>query len=83
MTETLLAQTKEQIIAGIDMAITTLRGSVEFRNAVEDLLVGTPYEKPVDAIRDFEGLYGRLRNALRAGKVIKSALSGGAHECPR
>ncbi len=65
-----LEQAKRAVVAAVDTAIVTLRGSVEFRNAVEALLVGTPYEKPTDSRDDFEGLYGRLRAALRAGKVI-------------
>ena len=60
-----LEQAKLEVVAGIDEAVTTLKGSVAFRNAVEALLVGTPYEKPADPAYDFEGLYGRLRNALR------------------
>jgi hypothetical protein len=58
-----LEQAKRTVIAGIDAAIVTLKGSVELRDAVEDLLKGTPYEKPAD---DYEGLYGRLRSALKA-----------------
>lgn len=64
-----LEQAKRSVIGGIDAAIVTLKGSVELRNAVEELLIGTPYEKPPDSIRDDEGLYGRLKNAL--GSTIK------------
>ncbi len=64
-----LEQAKRDVVSGIDNAICTLKGSVEFRNAVEDLLVGTPYEKPSGAAYDFEGLYGRLRNALKGADV--------------
>ena len=63
-----LEQAKLEVVAGIDEAVTTLKGSVAFRNAVEALLVGTPYEQPV--CDDFEGLYGRLRAALRKGRAI-------------
>jgi hypothetical protein len=63
-----LEHAKREIVAGIDEAITVLKGSVEFRDAVEALLVGTPHEKPADARNDFEGLYGRLRNALKGGQ---------------
>lgn len=71
MTVERLEQAKRDVTTGIDAAITTLKGSVEFRNAVEALLIGTPYEKPADAARDFDGLYGRLRNALRDYGVIR------------
>lgn len=64
MNEIELEKARKAINAGIDGAITTLRGSVEFRNAVEELLVGSPYEKPPSTVTDFEGLYGRLRSAL-------------------
>lgn len=70
-TLTRLEQAKREVAEGIDAAITTLKGSIEFRNSVEELLIGTPYEKPKDGGYDFEGLYGRLRNALRAGNIIK------------
>lgn len=63
-----LRRAHDAVAKGIDYAITTLRGSVEFRNAVEQLLVGTPNEKPPDERYDFEGLYGRLRNQLEQTK---------------
>lgn len=49
----------------IDVAVAyiqAVRGAVHFREAVELLLVGTPYEKPVG--EDLEGLYGRVPAAL-------------------
>jgi hypothetical protein len=63
-----LEEAKQRVVAGIDHAIVSLKGSIEFRDAVEHLLVGTPFEKPVEDGKDVEGLYGRLRNALKAGK---------------
>lgn len=60
-----LDRTQRAMNAGFSEALVVLKGSVEFRNAVEALLVGTPHEKPTDTVHDFEGLYGRLRNALR------------------
>lgn len=71
-----LERAKRDVVLGIDAAIVTLKGSVEFRNAVEQLLVGTPHGKPADAEYDFEGLYGRLRNALRASSSAPAAGEG-------
>lgn len=71
MTVESLERAKREVSAGIDEAITTLKGSVEFRNAVEALLIGTQYEKPADATYDFEGLYGRLRGALEQARAAR------------
>ena len=60
-----LEDARRRINTGVDHAIVSLKGSIEFRDAVEELLVGTPYEKPATDT-DYEGLYGRLRNALKA-----------------
>ena len=45
-------------------AVVAVRGSQEFRDAVEELLVGTRYAAPKGCY-DHEGLYGRVRNAIR------------------
>lgn len=66
---TQLEHAKETVVRGIDHAIHSLKGAVEFRDAVEHMLDGTPFEKP--AGDDILGLYGRLRDALRSGGVIK------------
>lgn len=55
---------------------------MEFRDAVEALLVGTPYERPADAVQDFEGLYGRLRSALAAAPVYPGSDRGLKEMCP-
>ena len=60
-----IQQAKRDIVALIDHAIVVLKGSLEFRTGVEALLVGTPFEAPKPDEYDFEGLYGRLRNALQ------------------
>lgn len=60
-----LEEARRSVNSGIELAAITLKGSVEFRDAVEELLVGTPYEKPSNDRQDFDGLYGRLRNALK------------------
>jgi len=41
-------------------------GAQGLREALEHLLLGTPFEKPVKY--DDEGLYGRVRAAICAGK---------------
>lgn len=71
-----LEAARRDVADGIDEAIVALKGSVEFRNAVEALLLRTPYEKPASDAYDFEGLYGRLRNALRDGGIINAPTSG-------
>ena len=63
-----LEQAKLDCAAALNDAIVAWRGAQEFRNAVEELLCGTPYQRPTD--HDHEGLYGRLRNALRDGVKV-------------
>ncbi len=48
----------------LDRIQTDLRGAQEFRDAVFDLLEGTPFGEKADST--YDGLYGRLRAALRA-----------------
>lgn len=50
---------------------TTFKGSLEFRDAVFELLEGTPFAAPVGD--DFEGLYGRLRSALKSAASVPLA----------
>lgn len=42
--------------------ISAVRGAAHFRECIKELLKGTPYAEPVGD--DFEGLYGRVRNAI-------------------
>jgi hypothetical protein len=48
----------------LDQVRTDLRGAQEFRDAVFDLLEGTPFGAQADST--YDGLYGRLRAALAA-----------------
>lgn len=48
----------------LDRIQTDLRGAQEFRDAVFDLLEGTPYGERLDST--YDGLYGRLRAAVKA-----------------
>lgn len=57
-----LQQARQAIIESIDDTLLVVQGADHFRESVEQLLVGTPYEKP--AGYDFLGLYGRLHDAL-------------------
>jgi hypothetical protein len=66
-----IERTQRAMNAGFTEAVVVLKGSVEFRNAVEALLVGTPHVKPTADAYDFEGLYGRLRNALQGRRSCR------------
>ena len=48
----------------LDRIETDLRGAQEFRDAVYDLLEVTPFGACADS--EYDGLYGRLRAALKA-----------------
>lgn len=48
----------------LDRIQTDLLGAQEFRDAVFDLLEGTPFGAQADST--YDGLYGRLRAALKA-----------------
>ena len=66
--EEMMSQLTKLLIAkeAIDEAIAfhdRAAGAVDFRDAVELLLVGTPFEKPLK--HDVEGLYGRVRAAIQ------------------
>jgi hypothetical protein len=50
----------------LDAIQTDLRGAQEFRDAVFDLLEGTPFGAHADST--YDGLYGRLRAALHGAK---------------
>lgn len=52
----------------LDNIATDLRGAQEFRDAVFDLLEGTPFGALADST--YDGLYGRLRAALAAAPVL-------------
>ncbi len=49
----------------LDWIRTDLRGAQEFRDAVYDLLEGTPFGAQADST--YDGLFGRLRAAIAAG----------------
>lgn len=67
MTEAHLAeclQRLEETRKTLDQIGTDLRGAQEFRDAVFDLLEGTPFGAQADST--YDGLYGRLRAAVGA-----------------
>jgi len=51
----------------LDMIHVDLKGAQEFRDAVYDLLEGTPFGSQVDST--YDGLYGRLRAAVKGGSL--------------
>lgn len=51
----------------LDQIASDLRGAQEFRDAVFDLLEGTAFGAQADSA--YDGLYGRLRAALRGARV--------------
>ncbi len=55
----------------LDKIQTDLRGAQEFRDAVFDLLEGTPFHSRTDNI--YDGFYGRLRAALAAAPAAAPA----------
>jgi hypothetical protein len=57
----------------LDWIQTDLRGAQEFRDAVFDLLEGTPFGAQVDST--YDGLYGRVRAAIETA-VNKVAADG-------
>lgn len=50
----------------LDAIRVDLRGAQEFRDAVFDLLENTPFGAQADST--YDGLYGRLRAAVRAAR---------------
>jgi predicted component of type VI protein secretion system len=67
MNEKHLAECLQRLIEAetvLDRIRTDLRGAQEFRDAVFDLLEGTPFGAQADST--YDGLYGRLRAALAA-----------------
>lgn len=54
----------------LDQIKTDLRGAQEFRDAVYDLLEGTPFGSQADSVHN--GLYGRLRAAIEGAKSTSS-----------
>jgi hypothetical protein len=51
----------------LDLIRVDLRGAQEFRDAVYDLLEGTPFGSQADST--YDGLYGRLRAAVKGGSL--------------
>lgn len=74
-TNALLARLEaaEASLAEMRDYIQSVRGPIHTSACFELLLVGTPWEKPTGY--DVEGLYGRMRNALKA-----AAAEGEAHQ---
>ena len=56
--------------------LSRMRRHDYFAEAIELLLIGTPWEKPTGY--DFEGLYERTRSAIRAGRSAIRAGAAGA-----
>ena len=70
-----LQEYEAELHSAIREAVVAVKGSQEFRDAVEDLLKDTPYRKPI--CYDHEGLYGRVRNAIREGPLMKIDVKDG------
>ncbi len=64
----------------LDQIQTDLRGAQEFRDAVFDLLEGTPFGAQADSL--YDGLYGRLRAAISGTEGPTPAAPASDLRCP-